>query len=70
MKGKNCRLIAVLIAVCLCVTTVLPLMNVSAVSYAGSGTMNDPYLVETAEQLQGMRENLSAHYKLNNTINL
>lgn len=43
---------------------------VSAAKYAGRGTKSDPYLVETAEQLQGMKDNLSAHYKLNNTIDL
>lgn len=41
-----------------------------AVSYRGSGTMKDPYLVENAEQLQSMRENLTAHYKLANNIDL
>lgn len=43
---------------------------VSAARYAGRGTKSDPYLIETAEQLQGMNDNLSAHYKLNNTIDL
>lgn len=42
----------------------------AATAYSGSGTMADPYLVQTAEQLQGMRDNLSAHYKLANTIDL
>ncbi len=42
----------------------------AAVAYSGSGTKNDPYLVQTAEQLDGMRNNLSAHYKLANTIDL
>lgn len=41
---------------------------VKAASYSGSGTKADPYLVQTAEQLKGMRDNLSAHYKLANTI--
>lgn len=61
------------IAVCLVTTlllSVFPNVNVKAASYSGSGTMADPYLVQTAEQLQGIRDNLSAHYKLANTIDL
>lgn len=41
---------------------------VKAAAYSGSGTKAAPYLVQTAEQLKNMRENLSAHYKLANTI--
>lgn len=61
------------IAVCLIAVLLLsifPNVNVNAASYSGSGTMADPYLVQTAEQLQGIRDNLSAHYKLANTIDL
>lgn len=61
------------IAVCLVAVlllSVFPNVNVKAASYSGSGTMADPYLVQTAEQLQGIRDNLSAHYKLANTIDL
>lgn len=42
----------------------------AAVSYQGQGTKASPYLVETAAQLDGMRNNLSAHYKLANTIDM
>ncbi len=45
-------------------------LDAGAVSYSGRGSKSDPYLVETAEQLQGMKDNLSAHYKLANTIDL
>lgn len=45
-------------------------LTVSAAGYSGKGTRSDPYLVQTAEQLQGMKDNLSAHYKLANTIDL
>jgi len=31
---------------------------------SGSGTEDDPYLIENVYQLQDMKENLSAHYKL------
>lgn len=39
-----------------------------AASYSGKGTKSNPFLVQTYEQLQGMKDNLSAHYKLANTI--
>lgn len=42
----------------------------AAVSYEGGGTKSNPYLVKTAEQLQGMADRPSAHYKLANTIDL
>ena len=31
---------------------------------SGSGTIDDPYLIETKEQLNNVRDNLSAHYRL------
>lgn len=61
------------VAVCLItvlLVSIFPNVNAKAASYSGSGTMADPYLVQTAEQLQGIRDNLSAHYKLANTIDL
>lgn len=61
------------VAVCLIAVLLLsifPNVNAKAANYSGSGTMADPYLVQTAEQLQGIRDNLSAHYKLANTIDL
>lgn len=70
MKRFFVRMITVAAALSLCVSVMLPAMTAGAVSYAGSGTMADPYLVTNAEQLQGIRENLSAHYKLANTIDL
>ena len=48
----------------------IPITRVSAVSYEGKGTKSSPYLVETAQQLMGISDKLSAHYKLNNTIDL
>ena len=42
----------------------------AAVTYKGSGTRSDPYLVETPQQLDGMRENLSANYKLAANIDM
>lgn len=69
VRGKA----AVSLALCLAILSICfcGAFSVSAVSFAGgSGTMEDPYLVATAEQLQGMKDNLSAHYKLANTIDL
>lgn len=51
------------------VLTGLPLFAAAA-SYQGRGSKSDPYLIATAVQLQGMTANLSAHYKLVNTIDL
>lgn len=39
-------------------------------SYEGDGTKSSPYLVKTAQQLDGMRNNLKAHYKLAADIDL
>ncbi len=39
-------------------------------SGAGQGTVKDPYLVTNAQQLGEMANNLSAHYKLANTIDM
>jgi hypothetical protein len=36
----------------------------------GDGTESDPWIIETAEQLNLVRENLSAHYRLGNDIHL
>ena len=43
-------------------------LPVSGAAYTGRGSQSDPYLVATAEQLGGMRDNPTAHYKLVNTI--
>ncbi|HBT64899.1 MAG TPA: hypothetical protein DEB10_09605 [Ruminococcaceae bacterium] len=45
-------------------------LNAGAVSYSGRGSKSDPYLIYTAEQLDGIRDNLVGHYKLSNTIDL
>ena len=36
----------------------------------GSGTVAEPYLICTAEQLDNIREDLTAHYKLDNDVDL
>ena len=54
--------------------TLLPLalnpMRAGAASYIGSGKKSDPYLVSTRDQLDGIRNNLSAFYKLADTIDM
>ncbi len=67
--NKSRSVFAVFLATVLVALSV-PGISAKAAGYTGSGTMADPYLVQTAEQLQGMRDNLSAHYKLANTIDL
>ncbi len=58
-------------------TTLLILLQIFAVTafaqsvkYEGKGTAKNPYLVKTAEQLDGMRNKLSATYKLSANIDV
>ena len=44
----------------------LPFFRTSVIS--GSGTSSDPFIVTTCVQLQDMKDNLSAYYKLDNDI--
>lgn len=45
--------------------------NTTKLSFAeGSGTLADPFLISTAEELNQVRNNLSAHYKLVDHIDL
>lgn len=48
----------------------LKVTALAAATFSGSGTEKDPYLVTNAEQFNAIRNNLSAHYKLANTIDL
>lgn len=45
-------------------------VSAAGVSYEGDGTKSSPYLVKTAQQLDGMRNNLKAHYKLAADVDL
>lgn len=69
MKVKIKKWLLCFLSLCL-LAGVIPFSAVSAVDYLGKGTKSNPYLVETAEQLMGISNNLSACYKLNNTIDL
>ena len=48
----------------------LCLLAAPAAAAAGSGTAADPYQITTAAELQSMNNNLAAHYKLMNNIDL
>ncbi len=60
------------LALVMALTLMLALFTggVQAADYQGSGTASDPYLVKTPEDLDNIRKNLSAHYKLAATIDL
>ena len=64
---KLCSLFA---AICVMASAVICAVPASAASTSGSGTPSDPYIITNAEQLKGMRDNLTACYKLGNTIDL
>ncbi len=44
--------------------------GISGTTPAGQGTIEAPYIIENAEQLQGIRNNLTAHYRLGSDIDL
>ena len=66
------RIASLTLAVLMCfvMMSVITLMPVTAAEYEGRGSKSDPYLVKTAEQLNNMRKNLSANYKLAATVDL
>ncbi|SDX76109.1 Ig-like domain-containing protein [Halobellus clavatus] len=43
-------------------------VDVSASSLSGSGTADDPYVINNSSQLQAMEDNLDAHYRLGSDI--
>ncbi|MEM2878493.1 MAG: GLUG motif-containing protein [Candidatus Hadarchaeales archaeon] len=45
-----------------------PAVSAHPFPYSGSGTPDDPYMIENVEGLQAMKENLSACYRLKNDI--
>ena len=55
---------------CFVMMSVITMIPVTAAEYEGRGSKSDPYLVKTAQQLNNIRKNLSAHYKLAATIDL
>ena len=60
------RKITLTISACLLVLVLmLPVYTQAA---GGSGTTGDPFVIENCSELQAMRVDLGAHYKLGNTI--
>ena len=57
--------LAGIIAVCC-----LSLCSTYGFSGSGSGTEESPYIITTASQLDEIRNELTAHYRLGNDINL
>lgn len=76
MKLFNSKIksyISVLFTLVLITTTVISgTMTITAASFSGSGkgTVKSPYLVTNAKQLDEIRNNLSANYKLANNIDM
>ncbi|WP_020617886.1 immunoglobulin-like domain-containing protein [Paenibacillus daejeonensis] len=63
---------ALVLTVCLIVSTLAPLTAVANSSFfaSGSGTEQDPYIVMTGKQLEDIRMNTNAHYKLGADLTL
>ncbi len=62
------KLFSLLLVIAIAAALVIP---ASAASFSGGkGTSSNPYIITTAEQLNAMRDNLSAHYKLGANIDL
>lgn len=60
-----------ILAICMLVLSLcLSCITASAATFEGKGTAKSPYLVRTAEQLSGIRDNLKAVYKLDADIDL
>lgn len=64
MKRLLLKITALALTLCLAMSLAVTGMA------AGSGTIADPYLISTAEELAAMGENLSAHYRLTANIDL
>ena len=52
------------------IAALLCLLALSVGAMSGSGTENDPYVVETAEDFVAIQENLSSHYRLEADISV
>ncbi|MFA0887648.1 MAG: GLUG motif-containing protein [Synergistales bacterium] len=50
--------------------SLLPVSSVAAFSGSGAGTEGDPYIITTADQLNEVRNDLNAHYRLGADIDL
>lgn len=64
-RARN-KIISLVMAVAM-LFTMLPCVTLYA---AGSGTAEDPYIITTAAELDAVRDDLSAHYKLGGNVDL
>lgn len=63
---KKYKKVLSLICVCLLFCNLLAVVSLAA----GTGTQADPFIITTAEELQNINNNVSAHYKLGANIDL
>ena len=69
-RVRKRRILSALTAFVLALS-LFPTAALAAEEYdSGSGTEDAPYIITTADQLAGIKENLDAHYKLENDIEL
>lgn len=68
LKRNLCLLLLLL----MCLMCCIPVLDASAASFSGEGkgTVKSPYLLTNAAQVDEIRNNLSAHYKLMNNIDM
>ncbi len=66
---RKTKLFAIMLSVLLLCMAVLPVMSAAAFA-GGDGSAKNPYLLRTAEDVNNIRKNLSAHYKLAATIDM
>ena len=67
MRMKSKVMALLLVAVFAVVCLYVPM---TAFAASGNGTANNPYILTTADDINNIRKNLSAHYKLGNSIDL
>ena len=66
---RNTRLFAIMLSILLLCMAVLPVMTAAAFA-GGDGSAKNPYLLRTAEDVNNIRKNLDAQYKLAATIDM
>ncbi len=69
MRRKFIKALTVFAVICIILQGVM-IPSFAAAFSGGSGSEADPYVITTAEQMNAVRENLSAHYKLGATIDM
>ncbi len=69
-KIRYTTILVIMVSACLLLTTVSIAENEKNIFAGGSGTRTDPYLIETAEQLDNIRYFLDDHFKQISSIDL